>query len=127
MCFACGKNNSFGLKLKFSLHKDHTLTAEFLPGKEHQGFKNLVHGGIMSLILDEAMANLNWKMGIPTLTAHLEVRFKAPAKIGEKLFCRASVITEGKKIVYNEAYLSKDNSKVVAVAKAKCIRITNNR
>ncbi len=125
MCFACGKNNPSGLKLKFFLHADNTLTAEFIPQKDYQGFRNLVHGGVISLILDEAMANLNWKLGKSTLTGQLEVRFKNPAKIGERLFCKARIISEDKKIVYNEAVLTTDNSKIVAIAKAKCVKIFN--
>ncbi len=123
MCFACGQNNQFGLRLKFFLHKDNTLTAEFMPLKEHQGFKNLVHGGIISLILDEVMANLNWKLGKSTLTAQLEVRFKSPAKIGKKLLCKGSIVKEDKKIIYNQASLTTEDSKVIALAKAKCVRI----
>ncbi|GAG82024.1 unnamed protein product, partial [marine sediment metagenome] len=29
----------------------------------HQGFKDIVHGGLIGLILDEIMVNLPWKMG----------------------------------------------------------------
>lgn len=123
MCFACGKNNLNGLKLRFALQKDATLTTEFIPQKEHQGFRGLVHGGIITLILDETMANLNWKLGKSSLTGQLEVRFKSPAKIGEKLFCKGSIVKEDKNIIYNQAILTTNDSKIIAFAKAKCVKI----
>ncbi len=123
MCFACGQNNQLGLKLKFTLRKDNTLATEFIPRKEHQGFKDVVHGGIIALILDETMANLNWKLGKSTLTGQMEVRFKTPAKIGEKLFGVGKIVKEDKRIVYNEAVLTTADSRVIALATAKCVKI----
>lgn len=123
MCFACGENNQSGLKLRFSLHKNNTITTEFIPQKEHQGLKNIVHGGIISVILDETMANLNWKLGKSTLTGQLEVKFKSPALTGEKLICKASIVKEDKRIIYNQALLTTTDSRVIASANAKCVKI----
>ena len=53
-CFVCGEENPSGLHLKFSANKGKIQT-EFIPRKIHQGYKNIVHGGIISTLLDEAM------------------------------------------------------------------------
>lgn len=123
MCFACGENNPKGLRLKFTLHPDKSITTEFTPQKEHQGFKNIVHGGIIAVILDETMANLNWKLKKSSLTGQLEVRFKSPAFTGEKLICKANIVKEDKRIIHNQATLKTTDSRLIALANAKCVKI----
>src|SRR5215469_14049106 len=53
-CFACGQNNPYGLQLVFRLD-DNTVVADFAPRKEYQGFPGIVHGGIVAVVLDEAL------------------------------------------------------------------------
>ena len=89
MCFGCGKDNPIGLKLKFEI-KDETASGEFTPDTIHQGYAGIMHGGIMASLLDEAAGRLLYDLGYSSVTAKLEVRFKKPAKTGEKIriFCR---------------------------------------
>ena len=54
LCFGCGQNNPIGLKLKFKWDGK-TAKAEFTPNKFHQGWSDIIHGGITTTILDEAM------------------------------------------------------------------------
>ena len=99
-CFVCGKNNANGLKLDFVETGDGKIRCEFLPRKYHQGFAGIVHGGIIGLILDEAMVNLLWKQGKHVVTAHLELRLKKTADVGEKLFFEAGIEAEEKRLIY---------------------------
>lgn len=83
-CFACGLNNPIGLKLKFSEQGD-TYVANFVPGPEHQGYNGIMHGGLVSTLLDEIMAGYMYAKGFKAVTAKLEVRFRQPTPIGENL------------------------------------------
>ena len=74
-CFVCGKKNPIGLKLDFSFDGK-TITTEFVPQKEHQGYFNIVHGGIISTLLDEAMVKLAIEMGMPAVTARMDIRLQ---------------------------------------------------
>jgi acyl-coenzyme A thioesterase PaaI-like protein len=62
------------------------VRARFAPRPEHTGFKQTVHGGIISTVLDEAMV---WACGVQTkrfaYCAELNVRFTHPARPGEEL------------------------------------------
>jgi len=74
-CFVCGLNNPIGLKL--DLETDGTIVrARFVPRPEHVGFRETVHGGLVSTVLDEAMV---WAIGVRTkrfsYCAELGVRF----------------------------------------------------
>jgi hypothetical protein len=55
MCFACGKDNPVGLKLKIVKDGDEAR-GEFTVSEFYQGWRGYVHGGIIFTILDEAMA-----------------------------------------------------------------------
>jgi len=80
-CFACGKENHIGLKLKFE-EKDDSFCASFTPNKYHQGYKNFMHGGIASTMLDEVMARLLIDVkNLMVVTAKMEIRFKKPVTI----------------------------------------------
>ena len=87
MCFICGLENPIGLKLFFYEHADGSVSARFTPRAEHQGFPGVVHGGIVSAMLDEAMARASMTGGREQwmMTAKLELRFHKPVPVGAPL------------------------------------------
>ena len=54
-CIGCGKNNPYGLKLNFQWDGK-TVRSEFTPNDFYQGWPKIVHGGIITTMLDEVMA-----------------------------------------------------------------------
>lgn len=125
-CFVCGDENKYGLGLKFIIDKDNVMHTEFIPQKYHQGFKGIVHGGLIGLILDEIMVNLAWKMGKNVVSAELNVRLKRPAKVGERLMFRGWIDREDKKMIYARAEAKDEDGVMVAAASAKCIKLKVN-
>ena len=123
-CFVCGKKNPIGLKLDFSFDGK-TITTEFVPQKEHQGYFNIVHGGIISTLLDEAMVKLAIEMGMPAVTAHMDIRLKKALNVGKKITVQAEILRDTKKIleVYSKA-VTEDNV-VVADATGKLMKISS--
>jgi acyl-coenzyme A thioesterase PaaI-like protein len=81
-CFGCGDDNPIGLHLRFAAVGD-TVRASFTPGPDHQGFGSIVHGGIISTILDEAMAWATAHAGFWAMTGDMRVRFHRPLNIEE--------------------------------------------
>ena len=54
-CFACGPANPYGLHMRFSANEDTVVSRLTVP--EHlRGWSTMVHGGIISTILDEIMS-----------------------------------------------------------------------
>ena len=91
-CFVCGRNNPVGLSVAFEINTAaRSISAVFIPSDRHQGYEGIVHGGILSSLLDEAMAKLTFSLGIPALTAEMTVKFKAPVTPGEEIivYCRS--------------------------------------
>jgi len=111
-CFACGQDNPIGLKLKFSWDGK-TATAEFTPTEFHQGWQGVLHGGIISTILDEAMSYVAYFQGIDTITAKSEVRFKQPVPTQKPLLISATTAKRTRKLLETRATLSlKDGTEV---------------
>lgn len=125
-CFVCGKNNDSGLKLKFDLEDD-SLKTQFTPLKIHQGFANIVHGGIISTVLDEVMLNLLFKKDIYAVTAELQVRFRKPTSVGEKLFFKSWITDTKNRIIETAAEAKNERGELIADAKAKCFVIGSKK
>jgi acyl-coenzyme A thioesterase PaaI-like protein len=87
MCFACGKDNPIGLGIEFRL-VDGVCSAEFTPTTNHVGWEDTVHGGILYTALDDVTANVLYQQGIRAYTARCLVRYRQPAKVGERLRLR---------------------------------------
>jgi acyl-coenzyme A thioesterase PaaI-like protein len=89
-CFICGKHSKNGLKLKFILRDNNTLSGEFKISKDYQGYDGILHGGIITAILDSSMIHLfHMKDGIKLKTAKLNIRFKKPIPAGETITIKA--------------------------------------
>jgi acyl-coenzyme A thioesterase PaaI-like protein len=117
LCFGCGKKNPCGLKLKFSWDGK-TARAEFVPSEYHQGWKQVIHGGILTSVMDEAMGYAAYYAGIPCVSGIIEVRLRQPVHIGEHLTVTAWVTKAARRLAITEAQLTRDDGLVVAEAKA---------
>ncbi len=113
-CFACSQENPIGLKLK-PVHDGEKVTAEFTAGKYHQGWDNVVHGGILYTLLDEVTAYAMLCHGIELgVTAKSEIRFKQVAPINEPIQASAWVTKLTKRLVETKGVLTlKDNTVIV--------------
>ncbi len=83
-CFACGSENPAGLHLVFQAG-GRGVTALFTAGKEFQGYKDIVHGGIISTLLDESMAHAAIRAGLMPVTAEIQVRFRSALAVGQQV------------------------------------------
>ena len=73
-CFACGERNPHGLGLRFVTAIDGSVLANWRLRDLHEGFAGIIHGGIVSTVLDEAMSKAVAAGGEPGMTCRLEIR-----------------------------------------------------
>jgi uncharacterized protein (TIGR00369 family) len=120
-CFACGKNNDNGLKLSFSTANGKTVS-EFSLHEHFQGYKGVVHGGIVATILDEAMIHAAMAEGLFPVTAEITVRYKHPLFVERPLIVDAELTSKGSRIVEAHAQIAdKASGTICAEATAKLI------
>ena len=120
-CFVCGEENPLGLHLKFSFDNG-KASAEFVPQKVHQGYKNIVHGGIITTVLDEAMVKAALMQGMPAMSAQITVRFRNILFAGEKTVVEALIEKKSRKIIEASAVLKKADKTIIAEGQAKLLR-----
>jgi len=116
-CFVCGEKNEIGLKIKFTT-ADGTAHAEYTPTRSFEGYKDVLHGGIVSALLDEVMIYAVFSGGNLAVTSQMEVNFRKPAKIGEQLRLEGRVKNVRGKLIFTEGSIV-NRSGVVATAKGK--------
>jgi len=113
LCFACSQENPIGLKLK-PVQDGEKVTAEFTAGKFHQGWGNVIHGGILYTLLDEVTAYAMLCRGIELgVTAKSEIRFRQLAPINEPIRASAWVTRLTKRLVEARGELSLKDSTVI--------------
>jgi uncharacterized protein (TIGR00369 family) len=89
----CGDENPLSLRLRFNADEGGAVHTVFRGHEGLQGYRGILHGGVISSILDSAMANCLFHQGIEALTGDLHVRFLKPVPCGASLAVRAWVET----------------------------------
>ena len=104
-CFACGAEHPHGLKLQFRVNGHGSVIADWTPSNIWEGYQGVIHGGIDSTVLDEAMSKAIAAVAKAAFTCHLEVRLRRPVAPGESLVVRGWVVKKRKRYIRVEAEL----------------------
>ena len=125
-CFVCGMENKHGLKANFFELENNQLIATFSPCKFHQGYPGRLHGGIASAILDEAMgrAILISDSTIWGVTVELNVRFKKPVSLDDKIKVICKLTSENSRLFEAEGKIMLPDGSSAVTAKGKYIKLS---
>ena len=63
MCFVCGMDNKDGIQAQFYSMEDKSVISLFSFKEKHQSFPGIVHGGVISSLLDELGLRAIWAYG----------------------------------------------------------------
>jgi uncharacterized protein (TIGR00369 family) len=114
----CGDTNARGLRLDFTVAADGSVSAVFRCENSFEGYAGIVHGGVVSSLLDGAMTNCLFARGIMAVTAELTVRFKHLLRVGEPARVRAWITHSSPHLHFLAAEITQSGS-VAATARAK--------
>jgi len=118
LCFACGKDNPIGLKLNFS-YEGKQVKAKFIPSKYHQGWENIIHGGILYTLLDEATAYAVLCHGVGScVTAKSQINFTSMAPLKQPIQISAQVTKSTRRLIETKGILYLEDNTVVAEIKS---------
>jgi uncharacterized protein (TIGR00369 family) len=81
-----------------------------------------VHGGILAALLDDALAAIGYYQGEATVTARLTVRYRLPARPGERLRVEAEETERRGSFRQGRAVVTNPDGQVVAEADATMMR-----
>jgi uncharacterized protein (TIGR00369 family) len=118
-CFCCGTANSRGLGLKYSYPAEGKAETSLTIPDYFTGWKDLTHGGFISMLLDETMAHACLSRGQQGVTAELTVRFKKPLPVGTAIFAAGTAADAKGRIILTEAEIRDSDGTVYATGSAK--------
>lgn len=85
-CFGCGGDNSGGMKLTFEQDNvNRRILGRFVLGDRYQGGGGFAHGGIIALLLDEAMGKVCRFREVRAVTAELSVEYLKPVAVANEI------------------------------------------
>ncbi|HWZ81564.1 MAG TPA: PaaI family thioesterase [Terriglobales bacterium] len=85
-CFACGRNNPDGMRLRFTYDEERNgYVCRFRLDKRYTGPPGHCHGGIIATILDEAMGKVNKIRQVVALTSEISVQYLKPVPLNQPL------------------------------------------
>ena len=119
-CFACGQNNPIGLKLKF-VEIAGRYVAKCVMDKNYQSFNGVLHGGIITTLLDEAMGGYLFNLKQPAYTGKLEVRYRRPTPTGEQLTVSGWIAGRKRNVVEMRSEIALSDGTITAEATAKMV------
>ncbi len=125
-CFVCGKDNPKGMGLSFK-RQDGKVFSRFSLPRYYQGYNQVIHGGIICLVLDESMAYLQGEKE-RFLTGKITVKFHSPLYAGEEVEVVAEVKEEKRRFKITKARMVRlRDGKLIAEAEALMFVLRENK
>lgn len=128
-CFGCGELNEHGLHLRFAPDPNgNGVSTLFCPPLRVEGYTGVVHGGIISTVLDEVMAWSLYRQDIWAVTGTLTTRYRQPIRIGEETRATGYLVKDRRRAVEMRGEVRRvADGSVLADATATFIRVTEGQ
>ncbi len=120
-CFACGPHSADGLHLRFVPFGEGAVRAEITLPPRFQGWRGTAHGGIVMMLLDEAMAHACGQIGERGMTAAMQLRFRAPVPLGEPLVITGTVKWQRRAVIALDATVAHADGTLLAGAEGSFV------
>ena len=85
-CFGCGGANDSGMRLTFELDETtKRATGKFILGSRYAGGAGFAHGGVIAILLDEAMGKISKLTEERAVTAELNIAYRKPVPVDDEI------------------------------------------
>lgn len=117
-CIVCSLANYKGLQIDYisSTHKE--ISATICCDQTYEGYPGILHGGIITAILDGAMTNCLFAYGKTAVTVEITTKFRLPVKTNSPATVTARLTRNAHPIYFLKAEIVQDGY-VSAIATAK--------
>lgn len=127
MCFVCGRENSIGLHMHFFADADGCVYADYVPREEEQGYPGVVHGGLLTTMLDELIGRTAIASDLWCMTAKLEVRFKKPVPLGAPLKLKGEITKKSGRLLEGHGEIRLIDGSLAVEARGTYLRIPDQQ
>jgi uncharacterized protein (TIGR00369 family) len=126
-CFGCGGANPRGMRLAFEQDDERQrIVGRFRIGAEYQGGSGYLHGGIIALLLDEAMskaARFHTEKSLHAVTADLRVEYKRPIRVDTEIIVEGFVARRDGRQLYHEGEIRNEAGELLARGEGRFVVI----
>ena len=123
-CFGCGGDNSGGMKLTFEQdNANRKIVGRFVLGERYQGGAGFAHGGIIALLLDEAMGKVCRFREVRAVTAELSVEYLKPVAVDKTIVVEGRETEMNGRNLFITGEIRNENGDVLARGKGRFVVI----
>ena len=126
-CYACGQDNTAGLKLQFRHAGPFTAEGRTIARQQHEGWGGILHGGVTFTLMDEALGYCLFFEGVSAVTARIETPFLKPIATSAPLLIRAWITDERRNLFTATAEVTSDDEDRVVYAEATATMMRFNK
>ena len=121
-CFGCGGANDSGMKLAFVQdNANRRITGRFVLGSRYQGGGKLMHGGIIALLLDEAMGKCCRFRDARAVTAQMTIDYLKPIDTEQEIVVEAFEELQSGRNLFHVGEIRNTAGEVLARGKARFV------
>lgn len=127
-CFGCGGANPRGMKLAFEQDDARQrIVGRFRLGEEYQGGSGYLHGGIIALLLDEAMGKAARFHAEHAVTADLRIEYKRPIPANSEIVVEGFVTRREGRQLYHEGEIRDAAGRLLARGEGRFVIIDREK
>ena len=123
-CFGCGGDNASGMKLTFEQDNvNRRIVGRFVLGNRYQGGGGFAHGGIIAVLLDEAMGKVCRFREVRAVTAELAVEYLKPVSVQQEIIVEGRETEQKGRNIFMAGEIRDTAGTVLARGKARFVII----
>lgn len=106
------------------------IVGRFRIGEQYQGGSGYLHGGIIALLLDEAMskaARFHAEKSLHAVTAELHVEYKRPIRVGVDIGVEGFVARRDGRQLYHEAEIRNEAGELLARGEGRFVVVDREK
>jgi uncharacterized protein (TIGR00369 family) len=124
-CFGCGGDNASGMQLTFEQDNvGRRIVGRFVLGERYQGGGGFAHGGIIALLLDEAMGKVCRFREVRAVTAELAVNFLKPVSVEQEIVVEGREIDQKGRNLFMAGEIRNESGEVLARGRGRFVMIS---
>jgi uncharacterized protein (TIGR00369 family) len=126
-CFGCGGANPAGMNLTFEQDNvRRRIIGRFVLGERYQGGGGFAHGGIIAMLLDEAMGKVCRFREVRAVTAELHVEYLKPVSVDKEIVVEAHETEQKGRNLFQAGEIRNREGDVLARGRARFVVISPN-
>ena len=123
-CFGCGGDNPGGMKLTFEQDNvNRKIVGRFVLGERYQGGGGFAHGGIIAMLLDEAMGKVCRFREARAVTAELTVEYLKPVSVEKEIVVEGHETEQKGRNLFMAGEIRNEAGEILARGRARFVVI----